>query len=221
MLLKLHLFLFYPFVLPSIHALTPFASPETYIDAAPPSRDYQLGLLVAPCQHNKEDPQQCCMDTYGQPEYVCMPERPPVPLYRVQTTYTLGGVDGYFDHTTEGSPQELELQRKMRKIWDNAPVRPELEGERVRLAGYVVPLEYSTGAIRDFLLVPYFGACIHTPPPPPNQIIHVNPARPLKSESASEAVWVSGVLETVRSETGMGNAGYRMRGVTVTPYRKP
>ena len=107
MLLKLHLFLFYPFVLPSIHALTPFASPETYIDAAPPSRDYQLGLLVAPCQHNKEDPQQCCMDTYGQPEYVCMPERPPVPLYRVQTTYTLGGVDGYFDHTTEGSPQEL------------------------------------------------------------------------------------------------------------------
>ena len=69
--------------------------------------------------------------------------------------------------------------------------------------------------------MPYFGACIHTPPPPPNQIIHVNPAQPLKSEAASEAVWVSGILETVRSETGMGNASYRMRGVTVTPYRKP
>ncbi|MEN9770342.1 MAG: hypothetical protein RLZZ180_1972, partial [Pseudomonadota bacterium] len=69
----------------------------------------------------------------------------------------LGNLDA--SRIPEGSAQELELQRKMRKIWDHAPVRAELDGQRIRLPGYVVPLEYSTGAIRDFLLVPYFGAC--------------------------------------------------------------
>jgi len=121
----------------------------------------------------------------------------------------------------DGDPRAQKALEQMREAWNNAPVSTALNGTRVRIAGFVVPLEGQRGEVSEFLLVPYFGACIHTPPPPPNQIIHVNPAQPLKSEAASEAVWVSGVLETVRSETGMGNASYRMRGVTVTPYRKP
>jgi hypothetical protein len=121
----------------------------------------------------------------------------------------------------DGDPRAQKLLEQMREAWNNAPVEPALNGTRVRIAGFVVPLEGQRGEVSEFLLVPYYGACIHTPPPPPNQIIHVNPARPLKSEAAADAVWVSGVLETVRSETGMGNAGYRMRDVTVTPYRKP
>jgi len=121
----------------------------------------------------------------------------------------------------DGDPRAQKALEQMREAWNNAPVSSALNGTRVRIAGFVVPLEGQRGEVSEFLLVPYFGACIHTPPPPPNQIIHVNPAQPLKSEAASEAVWVSGILETVRSETGMGNASYRMRGVTVTPYRKP
>ena len=101
-------------------------------------------------------------------------------------------------------------------------INKALDGALIKIPGFIVPLDVGKdGLVTDFFLVPYFGACIHVPPPPPNQIIHVNPAQPLKSEAASEAVWVSGILETVRSETGMGNASYRMRGVTVTPYRKP
>ena len=87
------------------------------------------------------------------------------------------------------------------------------------IAGFVVPLEGQRGEVSEFLLVPYFGACIHTPPP--NQIIHVNPAQPLKSELAADAGWVSGVIETLRSDTGMGSAGYRMRAESIVPYRNP
>ena len=47
----------------------------------------------------------------------------------------------------------------------------EYNGKQVKLPGFVVPLEYSDkGRVKEFLLVPYFGACIHYPPPPPNQI---------------------------------------------------
>lgn len=121
----------------------------------------------------------------------------------------------------DNDPRAQKALEQMREAWNNAPVEPSLNGARVRIAGFVVPLEGQRGQVSEFLLVPYFGACIHTPPPPPNQIIHVNPAQPLKSDLAADAVWISGVLETVRSETGMGSAGYRMKAETVIPYRKP
>ena len=118
----------------------------------------------------------------------------------------------------EGSAQELQLQRKMRKIWDSAPVRAELEGQRIRLPGYVVPLEYSTGAIRDFLLVPYFGACIHSPPPPANQIVLVTLQKPARLRTM-DACWVAGVLSVQQKTTDWGVSGYAMSGHQVEEYR--
>ncbi len=52
-------------------------------------------------------------------------------------------------------------------------VRNELNGSKVKIPGFVIPLEGDDKAVTEFLLVPYFGACIHVPPPPPNQIIYV------------------------------------------------
>lgn len=121
---------------------------------------------------------------------------------------------------SDGDPRAQKALEQLREAWNNAPVESALNGTRIRIAGFVVPLDGQRGQVSEFLLVPYFGACIHTPPPPSNQIIHVNLAQPQKSDLASDAVWVSGVLETVRSETGMGNAGYRMRAETIVPYRK-
>jgi uncharacterized protein len=119
----------------------------------------------------------------------------------------------------EGSVREMELMEEMRKVWDNAPTRPELNGARLRLPGYVVPLETSAGGLKEFLLVPYFGACIHTPPPPANQIVHVKLAKPA-SFKTMDAVWVSGVLSTGRNDSPMGVSGYAMAGEVVEPYRR-
>jgi hypothetical protein len=130
----------------------------------------------------------------------------------------LGGID--VSRIPEGSAEELELQRKMRKIWDNAPVRPELEGQRVRLPGYAVPLEYSSGAIREFLLVPYFGACIHTPPPPANQIVMVRLQRPTRIRTM-DACWVAGVFGIEHTTTDWGVSGYTLIGHQVDEYRGP
>jgi hypothetical protein len=128
----------------------------------------------------------------------------------------LGGID--VSRIAEGSADELELQRKMRKIWDNAPVRADLEGQRVRLPGYAVPLEYSTGAIREFLLVPYFGACIHSPPPPANQIVMVRLQRPTRIRTM-DACWVAGVLGIEHTSTDWGVSGYTLIGHQVDEYR--
>lgn len=118
----------------------------------------------------------------------------------------------------DGDPRLQPLIRKMREIWDNAPVNPAVVGQAVRLPGYVVPLEESRAGVSEFLLVPYFGACIHSPPPPANQIVHVRLRTPSRQTRSMDTVWVSGTLATVKSETYMGAASWRMEEASVAPY---
>ncbi len=120
----------------------------------------------------------------------------------------------------EGGVRELALMREMREIWDNAPTRSELNGVKLKLPGFVVPLEQSRGEIKEFLLVPYFGACIHSPPPPANQIVYVVLSTP-KPLRTMDTVWVSGTMKTTRQDSPWGMSGYSMDGSAVEPYRAP
>lgn len=115
-------------------------------------------------------------------------------------------------------PQVQKLYERMREVWDNAPTVPAMEGRTVRLPGYVVPLERGKSGLREFLLVPYFGACIHTPPPPANQIVHVRLARPLQGVGTMDAVWVTGPLGRERSDSDMGASGYQLHATRVDKY---
>ena len=73
----------------------------------------------------------------------------------------------------------------------------ELMGKPIIIPGFAVPLEGDDGFeyVKEFLLVPTFGACIHVPPPPPNQVIHVILDKPVYFEKLMYAVWVSGIVE--------------------------
>ena len=120
----------------------------------------------------------------------------------------------------DSDPRAQQMLQKMRALWDNAPVNPGLVGKRVRIPGFVVPLEDSKDGLKEFLLVPYFGACIHSPPPPANQIIFVAPQSPAKGLRSMDAVWISGVLKTDRTDSYMGVASYRIEAVSVAPYQE-
>ncbi len=73
----------------------------------------------------------------------------------------------------------------------------KLMGKPIKIPGFAVPLEGDDGFeyVKEFLLVPTFGACIHVPPPPPNQVIHVILDKPVYFEKLMYAVWVSGIVE--------------------------
>jgi hypothetical protein len=120
---------------------------------------------------------------------------------------------------TDLDPQAQKMLADLRAIWDNAPIVGSLDGVAVRLPGYVVPLDETDGALTEFLLVPYFGACIHSPPPPANQIVHVIPDKPTKGFHAMDTVWVSGRLTTLREDSPMGASGYRLDAWVVLPYK--
>lgn len=116
-------------------------------------------------------------------------------------------------------PRAQMLYDRMRKLWDAAPTVASMAGQSVRLPGYLVPLDAAKDGLREFLLVPYFGACIHTPPPPANQIVHVRTQAPVKGFRTMDAVWVSGSLGLERSKTDMGSSGYTMIAKRVVAFK--
>lgn len=118
----------------------------------------------------------------------------------------------------DSDPRATEALERLREEWSKAPANETLNGSRIRIPGFLVPLEMRGSEVSEFLLVPYFGACIHVPPPPANQIIHVFPAKPVKVQTM-DAIWVSGQIETTRSNTMMGVAGYRMKAEAIAPYK--
>ncbi|MDH4390180.1 MAG: DUF3299 domain-containing protein [Aquabacterium sp.] len=121
----------------------------------------------------------------------------------------------------DGDPKAAALMAQLREAWDNAPTEPQLNGTRVKLPGYLVPLEEVAAGHTEFLLVPYFGACIHTPPPPANQIVLVVPAKPAGGFRSMDTVWVSGILKTTRNNSPMGTSGYRLETALVERYKAP
>jgi hypothetical protein len=122
---------------------------------------------------------------------------------------------------TDFGPGALQMMREMREIWDNAPLNVEMDGALVKLPGYVVPLEEVQGALKEFLLVPYFGACIHSPPPPANQIVHVVADRPARGVRSMDVVWVSGRLHARRQDSYMGKSGYHLQASKIEAYVPP
>ena len=122
------------------------------------------------------------------------------------------------DTLKDNDPKAEEALQKMRKMWDNAPINPLVLGQSVRLPGYVVPLEDLPEGMKEFLLVPYFGACIHSPPPPANQIVHVVLNKPVKRLRLMDVVWVTGPMSATKTDSHMGVAAYRIDARQVAPY---
>ncbi|MGH8730244.1 MAG: DUF3299 domain-containing protein [Burkholderiales bacterium] len=120
------------------------------------------------------------------------------------------------------------LATRMKIIERGRAVNPLLNGQNVRLPGYLLPLEFSGKQVTEFLLVPWVGACIHTPPPPPNQIVHVKPEKPVEIGGMFAPVWVTGQMTTGAIKKSLSlvdgsadiDVGYSLRASQVEPYKQ-
>lgn len=100
-------------------------------------------------------------------------------------------------------------QKRLQPGAGDAPaVVTELDGKRVHIGGYVVPLDFDATKVKEFLLVPYVGACIHVPPPPPNQIIYVKAEKGFDVAGSFDPVYVTGTLKAASQYTGLAETGY-------------
>lgn len=127
------------------------------------------------------------------------------------------------DKMQDSDPRADEFLREMKQVWKAAPVVESMEGKYVKLPGFVVPLETEGEKVSEFFLVPYFGACIHVPPPPANQMVYVVMEKGKSIEVTGdmfEAVWVTGTLSIKRTSNELGDAGYMLNATAIEPYKE-
>ncbi len=116
------------------------------------------------------------------------------------------------------SPPPVSHDGEMTQLQPDAPVVEAFNGKRVKIPGFVVPLEGTAELTTEFLLVPFFGACIHVPPPPSNQIVYVKFAEGVPIDNLYDAIWVTGVLSTEGWSGDIATVGYRLTGESVAPF---
>jgi len=86
----------------------------------------------------------------------------------------------------------------------------KLDGETVKIPGFIVPLDHIGFGVTEFMLVPFVGACIHVPPPPPNQLVYVTTDEPWDAMTLWEPVWVTGKI-IVKAQTNIwAETGYQI-----------
>ena len=103
-------------------------------------------------------------------------------------------------------------------VIDPTDVVTDYNDVQVKIAGYVLPLDFINTNVKEFLLVPYVGACIHVPPPPPNQIIYVTSEDGIEVGGMFEPMWITGKLETASLTSDLADVGYMMTLDKTEPY---
>lgn len=120
---------------------------------------------------------------------------------------------------SDDDPEAQRLYADLMAIHEHTPMEPSVAGLEAKLPGFIVPLEMQDDRVTSFFLVPYYGACIHTPPPPPNQMVYVE-TDGIKLKSLEDPVWVSGKIELEKVSNDVGIAGYVMHTNLVESYYK-
>jgi uncharacterized protein len=125
----------------------------------------------------------------------------------------------YYDDVStlrDNDPRAERLAENLRNAWENAPVVTALNNKMVKLSGFLVTLEGDGKSVSEFLLVPFFGACIHVPPPPSNQIVLVR-TKPFKVKEVFQTVAVTGRLRTEVARNDLASASYVLEATHVEP----
>lgn len=116
------------------------------------------------------------------------------------------------DSLPDGSEEGLEIIQRIQAAVDMVPSNSKLDNKWIKLPGFIAPLDIEDGKIKRFLLVPYFGACIHVPPPPVNQTVLVDllPGQGITMEEVDYPFMITGKLTLQKTNTDIGNAGYHI-----------
>ncbi|MBQ0729837.1 MAG: DUF3299 domain-containing protein [Oleispira antarctica] len=136
----------------------------------------------------------------------------------------------YIDEIVDGSPEDQLSSRvksaiamasdsRYQQALESTRVIEEFNNQPVRIAGFIVPLEFDgEQTITQFFFVPYFGACIHLPPPPPNQLIYVSYPQGLKLDALYDPFWITGVIKTSLVENDTATSAYSIVVNSISPY---
>lgn len=111
--------------------------------------------------------------------------------------------------------------QKYKQALESTRIVDKFDGKSIRMPGFIVPIEIDDNQkVTQFFIVPYFGACLHMPPPPPNQMIFVHFSTGIELSSLYDAFWFEGVLTIDTTDSELGKSAYSMLLNKVYPYEE-
>lgn len=141
---------------------------------------------------------------------------PPEYLYDIEDGSEQDTLD-----SLDAKPFENEQDKRYQQALSSVRVIESYNNKKIRVPGFIVPLESEEGKhISEFFVVPYFGACLHMPPPPPNQIIYVKFEQGVELQSLYDAFWFEGKITINTVENELGTSAYELKLDRVLPYEE-
>jgi hypothetical protein len=129
-----------------------------------------------------------------------------------------GSRNDSLDMLITGDPEDPRTARYLQAL-GSMNIVEEYDQKRIRIPGFIVPLVSDEKQnITEFFIVPYFGACLHLPPPPPNQILHVKTDKKVRLNGLQDAFWFEGQVNIETTSNLLGKAAYSLRLENIRPY---
>ena len=118
----------------------------------------------------------------------------------------------------DDEPGAAAILAEIRRAWERAPTVANLPKQPVRLLGFPVMLDDGAAPVRQVLLAPYYGACMHNPMPGPNQVVLAKLREPVPRSMYQFPVWVTGKISIANTSTRYGRAAYLLADAVWEPY---
>lgn len=119
---------------------------------------------------------------------------------------------------TKDTAQAKAESRYMAALKSSKVVKA-FDNKNIKLPGFIVPLVTNEqNKVTEFFIVPYFGACLHMPPPPPNQIVFATQKQGFELESLQQAFWFEGNLTISTHNNELGDSAYSLSIHSIKPY---
>ncbi len=163
-------------------------------------------------------------ESYQEIEWIALMPKDDLEALVNPPEYLSGIEDGSEQDSVEALGQQEgvdESTKRFQKALSSTRVIDTYENKPIRIPGFIVPLESDDSQnITEFFIVPYFGACLHSPPPPPNQIIHSKAEQGIKLGSLYDPFWFEGTLVIDTTENTLGTSAYRLKLNKAYPFEE-
>ncbi|MDO6841202.1 DUF3299 domain-containing protein [Paraglaciecola chathamensis] len=163
-------------------------------------------------------------ESYQEIEWIALMPKDDLDALMNPPDYLLGIEDGSEQDSVEALNEKEgvdENTKRFQNALSSTRVIDTYADKRIRIPGFIVPLQSDDSQqVTEFFIVPYFGACLHMPPPPPNQIIHSKAPQGIQLDSLYDPFWFEGTLVIDTEENSLGTSAYRLKLNKAYPFEE-
>ncbi|MBJ2139024.1 DUF3299 domain-containing protein [Paraglaciecola chathamensis] len=163
-------------------------------------------------------------ESYQEIEWIALMPKDDLDALMNPPDYLLGIEDGSEQDSVEALNEKEgvdENTKRFQNALSSTRVIDTYADKRIRISGFIVPLQSDDSQqVTEFFIVPYFGACLHMPPPPPNQIIHSKAPQGIQLDSLYDPFWFEGTLVIDTEENSLGTSAYRLKLNKAYPFEE-